>query len=123
MNKTIATLIDELTITNIKIYHLREKMRKNKHNREELKKLQDLNKYHSQLHRGLNKQKPIKKTLAALIDELTVTNIKIFVLVDKVLKNEHTKEDAKKAQDLNRYRSRLCNAISKEFKEREDIKV
>lgn len=65
----------------------------------------------------------MKKPVSQLIDELVVTNIKIFMLVDKIQKNEHTKEDAKKAQDLNSFRSELCNAINREFKEREIIKV
>ena len=61
--------------------------------------------------------------MATLIDELTVTNIKIFHLVDKIRKNKHTREDAKKAQDLNFYRSELCNVLNREFKEKENIKV
>lgn len=59
---------------------------------------------------------PMKKTLAQLIDELSVTNIKIFMLVDKVQKNEHTKEDAKKIQDLNMFRAELMNAINEDEK-------
>ena len=65
----------------------------------------------------------MKKPLSTIIDELIVTNIKIFFLVDKIQKNEHTKEDAKKAQDLNSYRSVLLNEINKEFNEREIIKI
>ena len=65
----------------------------------------------------------MKKTLSALLDELTVTNIKIYHLVDKIANDEHTREDAKRAQDLNRYRSELCNALNREFKERENIKI
>lgn len=65
----------------------------------------------------------MKKTIATLIDELSVTNIKIFMLVDKVQKNKHTRGDAKKLQDLNSFRSELCNALNKEFKEREIIKT
>lgn len=65
----------------------------------------------------------MKKSIATLIDELSVTNIKIFMLVDKVQKNEHTKADAKKLQDLNSFRSELCNALNKEFKERQIIKI
>ena len=58
----------------------------------------------------------MKKTLAQLIDELSVTNIKIFMLVDKVQRNEHTKEDAKKIQDLNMFRAELMNAINNDEK-------
>ena len=65
----------------------------------------------------------MKKTIGALIDELSITNCKIFVLVDMVQKNEHTKEDAKKLQDLNSYRSKLINAINEYFDEEQLIKV
>jgi hypothetical protein len=63
----------------------------------------------------------MKKTIAALIDELTIVNIKIFILVDKVQKNEHTLEDAKKIQDLNSYRAELINALNKDLNEKEMI--
>jgi hypothetical protein len=65
----------------------------------------------------------MKKTIGELIDILSVTNIKIFYLVDKVQKNEHTKEDAKKLQELNSYRSQITNAINEYFNERQEIKV
>jgi len=65
----------------------------------------------------------MKKTLAQLIDELSITNIKIFMLVDKVQKNEHTREEAKRIQDLNSYRAEIMNAISVEFKDKEIIKL
>ena len=65
----------------------------------------------------------MKKTIGSLIDELGITNIKIFYLVDKVNKDEHTREDAKKIQDLNRYRSELTNTINDYFKEEKVIKV
>lgn len=65
----------------------------------------------------------MKKTIATLIDELIVTNLKIFHLVEKIQKNIHTRGDAKKAQELNRFRSELCNAINKEFKQRKNIRV
>lgn len=65
----------------------------------------------------------MKKTLGTLIDELSVTNIKIFMLIDKVQKNEHTREDSKKIQDLNVYRSKLTNAINEFSKEEQIIKV
>lgn len=63
------------------------------------------------------------KTIGELLDILSVTNCKIFYLVDKVQRNEHTKEDAKKIQDLNKYRSELVNAINEFFNERQEIKV
>lgn len=57
----------------------------------------------------------MKKTIADLIDELSITNIKIYFLEEKVAENTHTKEDAKRIQDLNRYRAQLKNALSEEF--------
>ncbi len=65
----------------------------------------------------------MKKTIGQLIDELGITNMKIFYLVDKVQKNEHTKEEAKKIQDLNSLRSELVNAINEFFNDKKDIKV
>ena len=65
----------------------------------------------------------MKKTTAQLIDELSITNIKIFMLVDKVQKNDFTKEEAKRIQDLNSYRAELMNDISVEFKDKEIIKL
>ena len=65
----------------------------------------------------------MKKTKAQLIDELTITNCKIFYLVDKVQRDEHTREDAKKLQDLNSYRSKLVNALNEEFGDTKDIKI
>lgn len=119
----MATLIDELTVTNIKIYHLVEKVQNGKHTPMDTKKLQDLNKYRLELRNALDKSTTIKKSISTLIDELTVTNLKIFHLVEKIEKNKHTRKDAKWAQDLNRYRSKLCNALNREFKEREIIKI
>jgi hypothetical protein len=65
----------------------------------------------------------MKKTKAQLIDELSITNIKIFYLVDKVQSNVHTLEEAKKIQDLNSYRSQLVNALNEEFGDKQDVKV
>ena len=65
----------------------------------------------------------MNKTKAQLIDELSITNIKIFYLVDKVQRNQHTLEDAKKIQDLNSLRSQIVNALNEEFGDRRDIKV
>lgn len=116
----MAALIDELIVTNIKIYHLAEKIEKNKHAPEDTKKLKDLNQYRSELCQALNRSITMKKSIATLIDELTVTNLKIFHLVDKIQKNKHTREDARKAQELNVYRSKLCNNLNKEFKQKEN---
>jgi hypothetical protein len=65
----------------------------------------------------------MEKSIATLIDELSITNIKIFMLVDKVQRNDFTKEEAKKIQDLNTYRAQLMNAINKHFSEAEIIKL
>ena len=65
----------------------------------------------------------MKKTIGQLIDELGITNMKIFYLIDKVQKDEHTRGEAKKIQDLNKLRSELTNAINEHFSERKDIKV
>lgn len=65
----------------------------------------------------------MKKKISLLIDELSITNCKIFSLVDKVQKNEHTKEDAYKLQKLNSYRAELSNALNEAFGEAGDYKV
>lgn len=66
----------------------------------------------------------MRKNIGELIDELIISNIKVFMLVDKVQKNEHTKEDAKKLQDVNSYRSQLKNSINEWAKEeRVEVKV
>lgn len=65
----------------------------------------------------------MKKKLSLLIDELSITNCKIFALVDKIQKDEHTREDAKKLQDLNSYRAELSNALNEEFGDKKDTKV
>lgn len=65
----------------------------------------------------------MQKTLGSVIDDLSITNCKIFYLIEKVNQNTHTREDAKKIQTLNRYRSELVNAINEEFKQRKEIKV
>ena len=65
----------------------------------------------------------MKKTISELIDELTIINIKIYNLVDKIQKKEGTLVDAGKIQDLNGYRSQLKNAINEEFDERQEVKI
>lgn len=65
----------------------------------------------------------MKKSLAELVDELGITNMKIFSLVDLVQTNKHSKEDAFKLQKLNSYRSELKNAISEWAAERTEGKV
>lgn len=80
------------------------------------------------LEQGNNAQtffekKDMKKTIGELIDELSILNIKIFFLIDKIRANEHTKEDAKKTEELNMQRSKLKNAINERFGERQEIKI
>lgn len=65
----------------------------------------------------------MKKSLSELIDELITTNIKIFFIIENILKKDYEKEDAKKVQELNFYRSRLKNAINQYFNERQEIKL
>lgn len=65
----------------------------------------------------------MKKTISELIDELSIINIKIALLVEKVDKNKHTLEDAFKIHKLNRKRSQLKNAINEFFNEVEEIKT
>jgi hypothetical protein len=57
----------------------------------------------------------MKKTIGQLVDELSVTNIKIFMMVEKIEEGKNTKEDAQKMQTLIKYRSQLTNAINAEF--------
>ena len=58
----------------------------------------------------------MKKTISELIDELSVTNTKIFFLIEKGGEGD-------KVQKLNRYRSELKNAINEELGGRQEIKV
>lgn len=65
----------------------------------------------------------MRKTIQELIDELCIVHCKEFSLIEKVRNNTHTKEEAKKIDDLNNYRSQLKNAIGEYFGERGEIKV
>lgn len=65
----------------------------------------------------------MKKTISELIDELTIVNIKIYHLVDKVESGEFEKAEAQKLQSLNKYRSQLKNAISEWAAERVEVKI
>jgi len=58
----------------------------------------------------------MKKSLAELIDELSITNCKIFALMDRG-------DDLEKIKKLNSYRSELKNAINESFGDRQEIKV
>lgn len=65
----------------------------------------------------------MKKSIAEIIDELSITNCKIFWLTEKVNSDAGNIEDMKKIQKLNKYRSELKNAINEELGGRNEIKV
>ncbi len=65
----------------------------------------------------------MKKTIGELIDELSVVNIKIFMMVEQVEKHENTVEDAWKMNALVKRRSELRSAINEYFGEDKEIKV
>ena len=58
----------------------------------------------------------MKKKLSELIDELSITNCKIFHLME-------VGNDLQKVKKLNAHRSRLKGAIDQYFNEEEEIKV
>jgi len=63
----------------------------------------------------------MRKSIAELIDELSVTNIKIALILEKG--KLASLEELQKVQDLNKYRSQIKNAINLQFGERQEIKV
>lgn len=65
----------------------------------------------------------MKKTFGEIVDSLITVNVKVFFLIEKVHQDIHTREDAKKIQDLNRQRSQLINALNEYFQEEKQIKV
>jgi hypothetical protein len=65
----------------------------------------------------------MKKSIADLVDELSIVNGKLYHLVEKIQSKNFDKSDAIKLQDLNSYRSQLKNAINEYFQERQEIKV
>ena len=62
--------------------------------------------------------KLMKKTIAELIDELSIVNIKVFMLMEK-----DDGDSFKKLKTLNSYRSKLKNAINEYFNERQEVKI
>lgn len=58
----------------------------------------------------------MKKTAVELIDELSIVNIKIALLIEK-------EGDGKKIIQLNQYRSELKNALTEELGGRKEIKT
>lgn len=65
----------------------------------------------------------MEKSLGELIDEISIVNIKIFMMVEQLERHENTREDAWKMNDLVKRRSELRNAINKKVGDRLDIKV
>ena len=63
------------------------------------------------------------KSFSELIDSLTICNIKLFFLIERVNEDKHTREDASKIQKLNSQRSQLKNAINEKFNEEQEVKV
>lgn len=63
----------------------------------------------------------MKKTIGQLIDELSVTNIKIFMMVEKVERKEDKPGDSQKMNKLVKYRSQLINAINEELGDESSI--
>ena len=65
----------------------------------------------------------IKKTVSELIDTLSILNIKIFFLIEKLQDGRGTVEEAQKVQLLNKQRTEYMNAINEEFNQKPIIKV
>lgn len=63
----------------------------------------------------------MRKTIGELIDEISITNIKIALIFEKG--SDATWDELEKAQKLNSYRSELKNAINEYFNERVEIKT
>lgn len=60
----------------------------------------------------------LTKTVSELIDELSITNIKIYHLMEK-----DDSDSFSRLKVLNKYRSDLKNALSDHFKERIEVKT
>ena len=58
----------------------------------------------------------MRKKLSEIIDELSITNCKIFRLME-------VGNDLETVKKLNKYRSELKNAINEYFNERKEVKV
>ncbi len=66
----------------------------------------------------------MKKSIGTLIDELSVTNIKVFMMVEKVERKEDKPGDSQKMNKLVKFRSQLINAINEELEgDSEIVKV
>lgn len=62
------------------------------------------------------------KTLGELVDEISIVNIKIFMMVEALERHENTVEDAWKMNALVKRRSELRNAINEKVGDKLDIK-
>lgn len=65
----------------------------------------------------------MKKTLGEIVDELCITNQKIWALVERVEAHINTIDDAWKMNDLVKRRSQLRSSINEYFGEGKEIKV
>lgn len=65
----------------------------------------------------------MKKSIATLIDELCVTNMKVWALVERVEAKTNTVEEAWKMNKLVAYRTQLMNAINERFGDEAVTKV
>lgn len=70
---------------------------------------------------GTIKRKYMKKSIGQVIDELSVTNIKIYMKVEEVEAGKNEAQDAQKLQKLIKYRSQLINAINEELGDSSEI--
>jgi len=60
----------------------------------------------------------VQKSIGELISELSLANMRIFYLTNKVKKNEYTSRDVRKLKILKRFRPELVKAINECFEER-----
>ena len=65
----------------------------------------------------------MEKTIAELIDELGITNQKIWALVERVEAKTNTAEEGWKLNGLVKRRSQLMSSINERFGEHQDVKV
>lgn len=65
----------------------------------------------------------MKKTIGELVDELSIINIKIYMLEDNVEKHLNTIEEDWAKHDLIKRRSLLKSAINEYFGDKPEIKI
>jgi len=59
------------------------------------------------------------KTIGQLIDELVIANLKVWHLIDKVMMDTATPDEAKAVQRYNMQRNELVRAIDRRLGERD----